>query len=97
MAAFRAGMAGSKDLGQRDAVKVSRSKKLEQEFSEVEKRVMGLKEAERRLTALHVPTGLFTAEIRSIEAKLKYLSLVDEIEEELTLLAEKVAVYHHRT
>ena len=62
-------------------------------YKELEARINRLKTAEKELTELDPPLDVFSVELNSIRAKLKSPSQVEEVEQELDALKQKVLRY----
>jgi serine/threonine protein kinase len=62
-------------------------------YRELETRINRLKKAEKALLQLNPPLEVFSTELDSIRAKLKSPSRVEEVEQELDALKQKVSQY----
>jgi|GEM_PF-1829098 len=69
------------------------SEKQEWSHKELKARIDRLKKAEKELGELNAPRDVFGTETESIRAKLKSVPQVEEVEQELEALKQKVAKY----
>ena len=67
------------------------SKQAEREFRDFEKNIERLEQATIELNALNAPAQVFGAEMDSMRQKLKSPNLVDQVEQDLATLKQRVS------